>query len=188
MAVGATWITYFAALYLNFCDFSRYAKNKDAVKVGNMWGLPVNLIYSPVSRQQIGSIGNIRANVVGDPLIPAAQRDPAQYLNPATVQVVPTEIGNPYGNVGRNSLQAPAFFGTDLGLHKQFPIIGERVKLEFRAEFFNVFNRSNFLAPDGNRSNATFGQITSTFPRCSSLRIATRSTLKSWTRKTPAQT
>ena len=44
MAVGATWVTYFAALYLNFCDFSRYAKNKDAVKVGNMWGLPVNLI------------------------------------------------------------------------------------------------------------------------------------------------
>ncbi|MDM0113835.1 cytosine permease [Variovorax sp. J22R133] len=44
MAVGATWITYFAALYLNFCDFSRYAKNKDAVKKGNLWGLPVNLI------------------------------------------------------------------------------------------------------------------------------------------------
>lgn len=44
MAVGATWITYFAALYLNFCDFSRYAKNKDAVRKGNLWGLPVNLI------------------------------------------------------------------------------------------------------------------------------------------------
>ena len=44
MAVGATWVTYFAALYLNFCDFSRYAKNKDAVRVGNLWGLPVNLI------------------------------------------------------------------------------------------------------------------------------------------------
>ena len=44
MAVGATWITYFAALYLNFCDFSRYAKNKQAVTVGNLWGLPVNLI------------------------------------------------------------------------------------------------------------------------------------------------
>jgi len=43
-AVAATWITYFAALYLNFCDFSRYAKNKDAVKKGNIWGLPVNLI------------------------------------------------------------------------------------------------------------------------------------------------
>jgi NCS1 family nucleobase:cation symporter-1 len=44
MAVGATWVTYFAALYLNFCDFSRYARNKAAVKVGNLWGLPVNLI------------------------------------------------------------------------------------------------------------------------------------------------
>lgn len=44
MAVGATWITYFAALYLNFCDFSRYAKNKDAVRKGNIWGLPINLI------------------------------------------------------------------------------------------------------------------------------------------------
>lgn len=44
MAVGATWITYFAALYLNFCDFSRYAKDKAAVRNGNLWGLPVNLI------------------------------------------------------------------------------------------------------------------------------------------------
>ena len=44
MAVGATWVTYFAALYLNFCDFSRYAKNKEAVRTGNLWGLPVNLI------------------------------------------------------------------------------------------------------------------------------------------------
>lgn len=44
MAVGATWVTYFAALYLNFCDFSRYAKNREAVTRGNLWGLPVNLI------------------------------------------------------------------------------------------------------------------------------------------------
>ncbi|AXC48721.1 nitrate reductase [Paracoccus suum] len=44
MAVAATWITYFAALYLNFCDFSRYATSERAVRVGNMWGLPVNLL------------------------------------------------------------------------------------------------------------------------------------------------
>ncbi|MBV9136695.1 MAG: NCS1 family nucleobase:cation symporter-1 [Hyphomicrobiales bacterium] len=43
-AVAATWITYFAALYLNFCDFSRYAPNVQAVRTGNIWGLPVNLI------------------------------------------------------------------------------------------------------------------------------------------------
>ena len=43
-AVAATWITYFAALYLNFCDFSRYAKDEKALNTGNLWGLPVNLI------------------------------------------------------------------------------------------------------------------------------------------------
>jgi NCS1 family nucleobase:cation symporter-1 len=44
MAVAAVWITYFAALYLNFCDFTRYAKDEAAVKKGNLWGLPVNLL------------------------------------------------------------------------------------------------------------------------------------------------
>jgi len=44
MAVGATWITYFAALYLNFCDFSRYAPDKSTVRKGNLWGLPINLV------------------------------------------------------------------------------------------------------------------------------------------------
>jgi NCS1 family nucleobase:cation symporter-1 len=43
-AVAATWITYFAALYLNFCDFSRYAPDAAAVRKGNLWGLPINLI------------------------------------------------------------------------------------------------------------------------------------------------
>jgi NCS1 family nucleobase:cation symporter-1 len=43
-AVGATWVTYFAALYLNFCDFSRFAPDKATVKKGNLWGLPINLV------------------------------------------------------------------------------------------------------------------------------------------------
>ncbi len=43
-AVAATWITYFAALYLNFCDFSRYAVDEAALRKGNLWGLPINLL------------------------------------------------------------------------------------------------------------------------------------------------
>jgi NCS1 family nucleobase:cation symporter-1 len=42
--VAAIWVTYFSALYLNFCDFARYAPDKAAVRTGNIWGLPVNLI------------------------------------------------------------------------------------------------------------------------------------------------
>jgi NCS1 family nucleobase:cation symporter-1 len=44
MAVAAIWVTYFAALYLNFCDFSRYSPDERSLKIGNIWGLPVNLI------------------------------------------------------------------------------------------------------------------------------------------------
>ena len=44
MAVAATWVTYFAALYLNFCDFSRYAVDVPTLRRGNLWGLPVNLL------------------------------------------------------------------------------------------------------------------------------------------------
>lgn len=43
-AVAATWITYFAALYLNFCDFSRYTKDERTLMKGNLWGLPINLL------------------------------------------------------------------------------------------------------------------------------------------------
>ncbi len=36
-AVAATWITYFAALYLNFCDFSRFAPDQATLRRGNLW-------------------------------------------------------------------------------------------------------------------------------------------------------
>ena len=41
--------------------------------------------------------------------------------------------------------------------------LGGRARLQFRLEAFNLFNRANFTRAGGNRSNATFGTITSTF-------------------------
>ena len=52
MAVGATWVTYFAALYLNFCDFSRYAQEQGGGDKGNVWGLPVNLLAVLAGRRR----------------------------------------------------------------------------------------------------------------------------------------
>ncbi|HLL65021.1 MAG TPA: NCS1 family nucleobase:cation symporter-1 [Micromonosporaceae bacterium] len=40
----ALTVSYFAALYLNFCDFSRFAPSMRAVRLGNLLGLPVNFI------------------------------------------------------------------------------------------------------------------------------------------------
>lgn len=44
LAVAATWITYFAALYLNFCDFARFCPDGQTLRKGNLWGLPINLV------------------------------------------------------------------------------------------------------------------------------------------------
>ena len=40
---------------------------------------------------------------------------------------------------------------------------GQRAKMQLRVEAFNLFNRVNFTAPAGNRTQPTFGTITSTF-------------------------
>ncbi|MEO6504403.1 MAG: NCS1 family nucleobase:cation symporter-1 [Terrimesophilobacter sp.] len=43
-------VAYFSTLMLNFCDFSRFAPSRKAVRRGNLWGLPVNFIaFSVVS-------------------------------------------------------------------------------------------------------------------------------------------
>jgi hypothetical protein len=128
-------------------------------------GLPVNLVYSPVSRLQVGTIGNVRANIVGNPILSGSPIREL-YLDRNAVLEVPNNnatVANPYGNAGRNIVEAPGYFATDLGVHKRFPIT-EAIKLEFRSEFFNLFNRTNLLAPDSNRSNANFGLISGTFP------------------------
>ncbi|MEX2261184.1 MAG: TonB-dependent receptor [Bryobacteraceae bacterium] len=64
-----------------------------------------------------------------------------------------------FGNSGRNIIRGPKFFNTDMGVLKDTPIT-ERANLQFRAEFFNVFNNPNFRLPNSNASSAQFGRIT----------------------------
>jgi hypothetical protein len=53
----------------------------------------------------------------------------------------------------RNGLRGPKFFNADLGLGKTFPIVGERVKANFRADAFNALNHPNFSLPASNAFN-----------------------------------
>jgi hypothetical protein len=72
------------------------------------------------------------------------QGGPNQYFNAgAFVQPLP----GTYGNVGRNILQGPGLVETDLSLTKMFSF-ADRLKLQFRSEFFNIFNRTNFNTPN----------------------------------------
>ena len=52
----------------------------------------------------------------------------------------------------------------NLGLHKLFPLWNESSNLDFRCEAFNALNTVNYMAPDSNRQNGSFGTITGYFP------------------------
>jgi hypothetical protein len=76
-----------------------------------------------------------------------------------TADFVPNQIGT-FGNSGKNALRGPRSFNTDLALLKNAKV-NERVGLEFRAEFYNVFNNVNFGMPDAGLTDSSFGQISS---------------------------
>lgn len=131
-------------------------------------GQPVNLIYSEPQQFDVSDLLNYRPNVSGDPKSPRGlwtktNTSLTGYLNAATVSL-PTNVAQPYGNAGRNSLRDNAFYQTNIGLHKLFPLWSETSNIDFRAEAFNAFNNVNYQAPDSNRSDGSFGSITAYFP------------------------
>ena len=126
-------------------------------------GVPVNLTYSPAANFQVSGAPSYRPNVSGD--IYSADRSITNYFNLANV-TVPTDSTQPFGNAPRNKAIGLRIHTLDVGLHKIFGLPSQS-RAEFRLEVFNVMNRSNFAAPNGNRSSTAFGTITSlaTTPR-----------------------
>jgi hypothetical protein len=132
-------------------------------------GLPVNLNYSlsTSAGTNVTDLYTYRPSVSGNPVAPASNRVKTSsalngYLNKANVFIPLT--GSPFGNAQRNMVVSYAFFQTDVGLHKAFPLWREGSSFDFRAEAFNVLNKVNYQAPDPNVSDSTFGSITSAYP------------------------
>jgi Carboxypeptidase regulatory-like domain/TonB dependent receptor/TonB-dependent Receptor Plug Domain len=67
--------------------------------------------------------------------------NPDQYIN---LQCFSFPKAGELGNVGRNTLRGPGLEDFDFSLFKNTNVHGEKYKIQFRAEFFNVLNRSNF--------------------------------------------
>ena len=67
------------------------------------------------------------------------------------------------GSTPRNAFYGPGLIDFDASLAKRFRIT-ERINFQFRADFFNTFNHTNFALTSANRneSNGTFGQISAT--------------------------
>jgi hypothetical protein len=67
-----------------------------------------------------------------------------------------------FGTLGRDTFRGPAFHNLDVSLLKETPLGRESVKLQFRAEFFNVFNIVNFGLPANIVTGSGFGVINHT--------------------------
>ena len=81
-------------------------------------------------------------------------------FNPASFTPPPIDptTGEPtrQGDFGRNGLRGFGAWQWDFALHRDFPIYGQ-MKLQFRAELFNVLNHPNFGPPGGGLGNTGFG-------------------------------
>jgi hypothetical protein len=154
--------------FSNLWDLPKLPVNQVAGKLLNGWQLNSILVwqsgfpFSVASGQDnsFSGVGSDRADYLGGDAKLSGDRPLGQKL----LQWFDTSrftVNRPgtFGNSGRNILRGPGFFNTDLGVLKSTGIT-ERMNLQFRAEFFNVFNHANFRLPTSNISSSQRGQIT----------------------------
>jgi hypothetical protein len=110
--------------------------------------------------------GTQRANVIGNYHVP--NPGPTEWFNPAAFTAPPAYT---YGNSGRNIIVGPGTNQVDLSLFKNIPLKWrEGMRMEYRTEVFNLFNRPQFNNP--NESGATAGAATVGIPTAGTLNYA----------------
>ena len=102
-------------------------------------------------------LGSNRGIRTGQPLEPPSGSDPTVWFNAAAFAVNPN---GSFGETLRGEFFGPHRQTVDMGLFKRFTF-SNSLNLQFRAEFFNLFNTVNFNNPGTTvNSPATFGRIT----------------------------
>ncbi|MFN7993576.1 MAG: TonB-dependent receptor [Bryobacteraceae bacterium] len=141
-----------------------------------MTGLPFT-IYSGIQQTGVGSNGTDRPDQVGTPDLSTSRTVREDYFglgaNNSSFFHIP--IGVPhgtgpnqgiFGSLGRNTFRGPALHNFDMAVIKDTPIgsrsKGEFASLQFRAEFFNIFNIVNFGLPSNIVLGPGFGEISRT--------------------------
>jgi outer membrane receptor protein involved in Fe transport len=124
-------------------------------------GLPFT-VFATSSASCGCTAGELRADRLADGNLPEGQRKPTGWFDSSAFRDPPPES---YGNAGRNIINGPGMANVDFSLFKKFRL-REKVELQFRGEFFNLFNRANFFYPTS-VNNATWqagGLLTRAFP------------------------
>jgi hypothetical protein len=125
-----------------------------AAIVQSQSGGPLNIVTSNATVNRVAN--TLRPDVNGP--IEIIGR-PERWFDTSAFVAVPR-----FGNLGRNVVIGPAFHNTDLSIIKNLTF-SERIRVQLRAEIFDVFNHANFGSPGNVVGTPAFGVITSTrFP------------------------
>ena len=107
---------------------------------------------------------NLNSGANNDPIL-SDGRNPDKYWSPDSFSLHPSGV---LGDLGRNTGTGPGLANFDFSLNKSFSVT-EDASIQFRTEFFNILNRTNFSNPSRNvfsntsgRPSGSFGRITST--------------------------
>lgn len=109
----------------------------------------------------LSAVGQDRPDVIGNPYLGTdrPRKDlVAKYFDTGAFRA---NAAGAFGNVGRNTIIGPGLANVDAGLFKEIRIWKESHRLQFRSEFFNLFNRPNFNNPTTNLTSPSFGRILS---------------------------
>jgi hypothetical protein len=116
-----------------------------------------NDVAAQGSAPEITGFSAQRPNIVGNPN--NGPRSVGTWLNPNAYQRLdPTANAGQFGTEGRNVNLGPAYADWDFAALKTFKVT-ESTQLQFRAELFDILNRTNFRLPDSDISSPTFNHI-----------------------------
>jgi hypothetical protein len=123
-------------------------------------GFPVNVVTN-LNGPDGNQAGIQRPLLTGQRLTPPGGKTVAQWFNPAAFEIPALNSdGNAsvFGTAPRDLVRGPGTWQVDMGAGKTFSL-AERAKLEFRAEFYNVFNHPQLGQPGAtcNGSGSTSG-------------------------------
>jgi hypothetical protein len=131
-------------------------------------GTPLDVVYAPSTANDVTGLSNDyrgqafqRPNVSGSAVNGGLGQMLNSYYAGYTFTVPPANA--PFGNLGRNSFRAPSFEQWDVSINKNFRI-AETMRVQFRSEFFNILNHTNFGIPDSKITDSAFGTIRATYP------------------------
>jgi hypothetical protein len=125
-----------------------------AVIIQSQSGNPVNIV---TSNSTVNGVANTLRPDVNGPVDIIGTVD--RWFDTSAFTAVPR-----FGNLGRNVIIGPGFNNTDFSIIKNTKL-GEKLRAQFRAEFFDLFNHANFGQPGNVVGSPAFGRITNTrFP------------------------